>query len=125
MSSQNLTITRMLQAFKIKPLDLEPVFASWPNGPRFVGNPKQDPNVDNWLGQIKEGCLERKVPKEYWHKVGRHFLGERARARLDELKLVMKKVHGGNYRWNWKKFKVAMRNMGCMWFFTNLGENLR
>jgi len=25
----------------------------------------------------------------------------------------MAKVHGGKYRWNWKKFKIAMRNMGC------------
>lgn len=33
--------------------------------------------------------------------------------RLDELKQVIVKVHGGKYRWTWKKFKVAMTNMGC------------
>jgi hypothetical protein len=33
--------------------------------------------------------------------------------RLTELKKVMAQVHGGQYRWNWKKFKVAMRNMSC------------
>jgi hypothetical protein len=103
----------MLEAFKLKPFDLEPIYASWPDSPRFVGNPKQDPKVDDWLKQIKSGCMERKVPKEYWHKVAQHFMSEKARARLTELKLVMGKVHGGHYRWNWKKFKVAMRNMGC------------
>ncbi|KAL4266503.1 hypothetical protein AB1N83_004252 [Pleurotus pulmonarius] len=102
----------MLDAFKIKPFDLEPVFASWVDGPRFTGNPKKDPPVDEWLNQIKEGCVQRKVPQEYWHKVGRHFMEPKARARMDELKKVMAKVHGGNYRWNWKKFKIAMRNMG-------------
>lgn len=35
---------------------------------------------------------------------------------MDELKKVMAKVHGGNYRWNWKKFKIAMRNMGCTYY---------
>lgn len=33
--------------------------------------------------------------------------------RLDELKQVIVKVHGGKYRWTWKKFKLAMLNMGC------------
>jgi hypothetical protein len=37
--------------------------------------------------------------------------------RLNELKAVMAKVNGGNYRWNWDKFKIAMRNMGCELFF--------
>lgn len=59
----------MLNAFKIKPFDLEPVFESWSNPPVFVGNPKKDPSVDAWLESIKAGCVERKVPEEYWHKV--------------------------------------------------------
>ncbi len=71
----------MLDAFKIKPFDLEPIFASWVDGPRFTGNPKKDPPVDEWLNQIKEGCVQRKVPQEYWHKVGRHFMEPKARAR--------------------------------------------
>ena len=103
----------MLQAFKIKPFDLEPVYASWPDGPRFVGNPKKDPPVNDWLEQIKAGCIQRKVPDEYWHKVAQHFMGDKARARLEELKTVMVKMHGGKYRWSWKKFRVAMLNMGC------------
>ena len=72
----------MLDAFKLKEFDLEPVFESWKNPPRFLGNPKKDPPVDTWLDQVKEGCLERKVPKEYWHKVGQRFLGDKARKRL-------------------------------------------
>jgi hypothetical protein len=103
----------MLDAFKIKPFDLEPIYASWIDGPRFLGNPKKDPSVDDWLKQIKAGCVQRGIPEEYWHKVAQHFMGEQAKARLEELKKIMAKVQGGKYRWNWKKFKVAMRNMGC------------
>lgn len=36
---------------------------------------------------------------------------------LDQLKQVIVKVHGGKYRWTWKKFKVAVQNMGCKFFF--------
>ncbi|KAI0270697.1 hypothetical protein BC834DRAFT_922568 [Gloeopeniophorella convolvens] len=102
----------MLDAFKLKEFDLEPVLSSWKNPPRFLGNPKKDPPVDTWLDQVKEGCLERKVPKEYWYKVAQHFLGDKARKRLDELKEVLRHLHGGSYRWDWKRFKTAMRNMG-------------
>ncbi|KAJ8518972.1 hypothetical protein ONZ45_g4029 [Pleurotus djamor] len=102
----------MLDAFKLKSFDLEPVFSEWKDGPRFTGNPKKDLPVDEWLNQIKAGCVQRKVPQECWHKVGRHFMDAKPRARMDELKMVMAKVNGGNYRWNWKKFKIAMRNMG-------------
>ncbi|KAJ7102418.1 hypothetical protein B0H15DRAFT_814555 [Mycena belliarum] len=101
----------MLESFKIKPLDLEPVYAAWPAATRFLGDPKKDPPVDEWLEEIKRGCVERNVPKEYWHSCAQHFMGEQAKARLVELKKVMAQVHGGHYRWNWKKYKVAMRNM--------------
>jgi hypothetical protein len=107
----------VLSAFKLKPFDLEPVFKDWPDGPRFVGSPKKDLPLEAWLEQIKKGCVERKVPEEYWHKVAQHFMGEKAKARLDELKIVIARVHGGKYRWNWKKFKVAMRNMSCSFNF--------
>ena len=36
---------------------------------------------------------------------------------LDQLKQVIVKVHGGKYRWTWKKFKIAVQNMGCESFF--------
>ncbi|KAF8153959.1 hypothetical protein B0H34DRAFT_662163 [Crassisporium funariophilum] len=102
----------MLNAFKIKEFDLEPIFAEWTDGPIFKGNPKKDLPVDDWLDKIKEGCVARGVPEEYWYKVAQHFMGPKARARLDELKQVIVKVHGGKYRWSWKKFKLAMQNMG-------------
>ncbi|KAG7087417.1 hypothetical protein E1B28_013385 [Marasmius oreades] len=111
--SPTTPVASMLDAFKIKPYDLEPTFASWKDAPQFTGNTKKDTlSVDEWLKTIKAGCVERNVPKEYWHKVGQHYMGEKARSRLNELKGVMAKVHGGNYRWNWEKFKIAMRNMG-------------
>ncbi|KAI0067597.1 hypothetical protein BV25DRAFT_1794360 [Artomyces pyxidatus] len=101
----------MLDAFRPKDFNLEPIFASWGDPPRFLGKPKKDPPVDTWLGNIKAGCVERKVPKEYWHEVGEHYLGDKARGRLAELKAVLRNLHGGKYRWNWKRFKIAMRNM--------------
>lgn len=57
----------MLDAFKIKPFDLEPVYASWTTATRFLGDPKKDPPVDDWLKEIKSGCIKENVPQEYWH----------------------------------------------------------
>ncbi|KIJ13719.1 hypothetical protein PAXINDRAFT_170239 [Paxillus involutus ATCC 200175] len=102
----------MLEAFKIKEFDLNPIFEAWPNPPIFYGESKKDMPVDDWLNQIKAGCVERKVPEEYWHKVAQHYMGEKAKGRLTELKNVMAQVNGGKYRWSWKKFKIAMKNMG-------------
>ena len=103
----------MLNAFKIKPFNLEPIFADWQDAPLFVGNPKKDLPVDDWLAQIKAGCVERKVPREYWHKVAQHYMADNAKTRFEELKAVMKNMHGGKYCWTWKNYKIAMRNMGC------------
>lgn len=111
-------MSQFLDAFKIKPLDLEPIFESWKDAPVFQGKPKKDMPVDEWLAVMKAGCVERKVPKDYWHKVAYHYLGKNAKARLDEVKHVMRNMHGGKYRWNWKTFKVAMRNMGCKFSFS-------
>ncbi|KAG1773389.1 hypothetical protein EV702DRAFT_577661 [Suillus placidus] len=102
----------MLQAFKIKEFNLEPIYESWENPPKFHGESKKDMPVDDFLHQIKAGCAERKVPEEYWHKVAQHYMGDNATARFQELKSVMAKVNGGKYRWSWKKFTIAMRNMG-------------
>ncbi|KAI6118447.1 hypothetical protein F5141DRAFT_619852 [Pisolithus sp. B1] len=102
----------MLDAFKIKDFDLNPVYEAWKNPPMFYGDPKRDTSVDEWLEKIKAGCIERKVPEEYWHKVAQHYLGNKAKARLVELKNVMAQMNGGKYRWSWKKFKIAMKNMG-------------
>lgn len=71
----------MLNAFKIKPFDLEPVYSDWTDGPKFMGDQKKDPPVDEWLDKIKAGCVERNVPEEYWYKVAQHFMGPKAKAR--------------------------------------------
>ncbi|KAG5637441.1 hypothetical protein H0H81_004550 [Sphagnurus paluster] len=71
----------MLGAFKIKPYDLEPVFATWTEGPIFDGNPKTDMPVEDWLDLIKAECEARKIPEEYWYKVAQHFMGPAAKAR--------------------------------------------
>ncbi|OCH85680.1 hypothetical protein OBBRIDRAFT_891024 [Obba rivulosa] len=39
-------------------------------------------------------------------------MGRKARKRFAEVDRVMRIMHGGRYVWNWKRFKVAMRNMG-------------
>lgn len=70
----------MLNAFKIKEFDLAPIYAEWKDGPIFTGNPK-DISVEDWLEKIKEGCVQRGVPEEYWYKVAQHFMGPKAKAR--------------------------------------------
>lgn len=101
----------MFDALKIKAYDLEPVYVSWPDAPVFSGNGKDDPA--EWLEQIKAGCKERKVPKEYWHRVARHYMGQKPRERLDELGKVMAQMTGNKAHWDWKKFKIAVQNLGC------------
>ncbi|KDQ52358.1 hypothetical protein JAAARDRAFT_40245 [Jaapia argillacea MUCL 33604] len=102
----------VLSAFKLKEFDLEPVYASWESPPTFNGNPKTDLPVETWLDQIKAGCVEHKVPEEYWHKVAQHYMGPKAIARLEEFKRVLYQMNGGSYRWSWKKFRLAMTSMG-------------
>ncbi|KAI0027608.1 hypothetical protein K488DRAFT_60992 [Vararia minispora EC-137] len=102
----------VLDAFKLQEFDIEPVLSSWTDAPRFLGDLSKDPPVDEWLDALKAGCQQREVPRDYWPKVGQALLGPRARKRFDELKAVLRQMHGGKYRWDWKKFKVAMRNMG-------------
>ena len=80
----------------------------------FQGKPKEDPVA--WLEAIKAGCKERKVPKDYWYRVGRHYMGKKPRERLDELGRVMQQMTGNKHVWNWKKFKIAVQNIGCMPF---------
>lgn len=101
----------MFDALKAKPYDLEPVYVSWPDAPVFKGTGNDDPAV--WLEEIKAGCKERKVPKEYWHRVARHYMGSKPRERLDELGKVMAQMTGNRAQWDWKKFKIAVQNLGC------------
>lgn len=101
------------KAFALKPYDYETIFASWPDAPIFSGNLKKDLAVDDWLVQIKQGCKARSVPKAIWHNVAQNYLKGKAKRRLEDVKLVMKKMHGGKYKWDWKKFKIAMIHMGC------------
>ncbi|TCD62792.1 hypothetical protein EIP91_006410 [Steccherinum ochraceum] len=105
-------MSAILDKFKVKEIDLEPIFASWTTAPIFNGNPKRDLPVVEWLEQIKAGCKQRNIPRAYWHKVAYHYMGKKAKARLDEVKKVMRNLVGGKFKWNWKTFKVAMRNLG-------------
>ena len=100
-----------------KPFDFEATMAEWknPGPPAFKGIGKKDPVVDAWLDDIKAKCTERKIPKDFWHLVGQRSLGSKAKARFNEVDQVMLKMHDGKYKWNWKRFKVAMKNMGCKW----------
>ncbi|KAJ7599946.1 hypothetical protein C8J56DRAFT_909215 [Mycena floridula] len=106
----------VLDAFKLKSLDLEPIFAKWKENDQspavFTGNSKTGPALDEWLAKIKQVCEREKIPVQYWHRVAQHYMGAEAQRRLDEIKRVMTTVHGGKYRWTWTNFKIAMRNMG-------------
>ncbi|KAH8102682.1 hypothetical protein BXZ70DRAFT_890392 [Cristinia sonorae] len=102
----------VLDVFKIGPYNYQAIYDSWPDAPVFSGKVKKDLAVNVWLAEMKEGCKKRKVPKGLWHRVAQNYLCGRAKRRFEDLKKVMKNMHGGRYYWNWKKFKIAMRNMG-------------
>lgn len=57
--------------------------------------------------------LTRDSPEQCWHKVAQHFMGPMAKSRLEEVKKVMAQVQGEKYRWDWRKFKIAMTSMSC------------
>ena len=79
---QPCDMAAVLNAFKLKEFDLEPVYADWPDAPVFNGHPKQDLPVDESLEKIREGCVARNVPEEYWYKVAQHYMGPKAKARF-------------------------------------------
>ncbi len=101
------------EAFAPIPFDYEAIFASWPDAPIFTGHLKKDGPVEDWLTKMKAGFKSRKVPKQIWHNVAQNYLQGRAKRRFDNVKVVMKNMHGGKYKWDWKKFKIAMTHMGC------------
>ncbi|KZT25097.1 hypothetical protein NEOLEDRAFT_1134333 [Neolentinus lepideus HHB14362 ss-1] len=105
-------MSTLLDMFKIKPFDVQPVLATWKDGPKFSGNRKKDPPVALWLDQVRTGCVQRQVPEEYWHEVAEHFMGKKAKRRFTAVKKVLYEMNGQNYRWTWKKFKLLMSNVG-------------
>ncbi|EMD31574.1 hypothetical protein CERSUDRAFT_119620 [Gelatoporia subvermispora B] len=107
-------MSAILEALRLKPkrADLKVVYKSWHKAPTFQGKPKKDGPVDVWLGKIKAGCRERGVPREQWHLVARHYMRGKAEKRFEEVDRVMQVMHSGKYVWSWKKYKVAVRNMG-------------
>ncbi|CAL1697776.1 unnamed protein product [Somion occarium] len=100
----------MLSVFK-KPVDLEEIYKTWVDPPFYRGKPRRDGPVDQWLLLVKTECKAKKIPKSMWHLVAEHFLQARAKKRFDAVKTVMDNMYQGAYTWNWKRFKIAMRNM--------------
>lgn len=108
------TSTPMLrEVFSPKPYDFTTLFTSWPDAPIFTGHLKKDGPVSDWLQKIKTGCKLRKVPKVIRHDVAEHYLNGKAKKRFESLKVVMRNLHGGKYKWDWKKFEIAMVHMCC------------
>ena len=101
------------EAFALKPFDYDAIFASWPDAPIFTGRLTKDGPVEEWLAKMKEGFKKHDVPKQIRHNVAQNYLQGRAKKRFEDLKVVMKNMHRGKYRWNWKRFKIAMIHMGC------------
>nr|VWP01311.1 N/A [Ganoderma boninense] len=113
----------MFSAFGIgpKPFDLAAALASWstsapdqPPTPEFKGKPrrKDDPTAEAWLDLIEQGCTARRVPKTHWPDVAKHFMGKKPRGRVAEVEKVMHALHGEQWAWMWKNFRVAVLNMG-------------
>lgn len=127
-------MSQIIDMFKAKSYDLDTLYTEWTDGPMFFGDSKKDLPVQAWMDQVKVGCIERKVcvllfaftyimltdriparysPEQCWHKVAQHFMGPMAKSRLEEVKKVMAQVQGSKYKWDWKKFRVAMTSMSC------------
>ncbi|KIP06780.1 hypothetical protein PHLGIDRAFT_118719 [Phlebiopsis gigantea 11061_1 CR5-6] len=100
----------MLHALNIKPFDLQPVYTSWTDAPRFNGKEKKDFTVASWLAKIEEGCKLHRVPKALWPEVAQHYMGEKATRRFKKVAEVMTQMHGNSYIWSWKRFRTAMEN---------------
>jgi len=94
--------------FKSKPFDIQPVVSEW-KASVFTGKPK--PELEGWLLEIKGGCRERNVPKDSWVPISQHYMAQKAKDRLEEVRRVMEQVQSKTFKWNWKKFKIAMRNI--------------
>ena len=95
---------------------LHAVLAAWPAGSapqRFLGRPKKDLPIDEWLALVAIAARAHGIPQAFWHEVARHFMSDRARARVEELEQVMYRVYGPKWAWRWATFGVALKNMGC------------
>ncbi|PIL26231.1 hypothetical protein GSI_11986 [Ganoderma sinense ZZ0214-1] len=104
-----------------KPFDLAAALTSWstsapgqPPTPEFKGKPKRkdDPTAEAWLDLVEQGCTARRVPKAHWPDVAKHFMGKKPRGRVAEVEKVMHALHGEQWVWTWKNFRVAVLNMG-------------
>ena len=113
----------MFSAFSLssRPFDLQAALQSWATTsqdhlvPEFKGKPKRkdDPTTEAWLTAVENGCNARRVPKTHWPDVAKHFMVKKARGRVTEVEKVMRALHGDQWAWTWKNFRVAVLNMGC------------
>ncbi|EED79018.1 predicted protein [Postia placenta Mad-698-R] len=107
----------MISAIRSKIAPESPVaklVESWPDNmlpPVFKG-PNQDLTIDKWLTAVAATCAKRKVPKEQWPEVARHFMSGKARRRIKDLEAVMESAYGQPWSWKWSSFMVALRNLG-------------
>ncbi|RPD53653.1 hypothetical protein L226DRAFT_611221 [Lentinus tigrinus ALCF2SS1-7] len=107
-------------SFGSRPFDLKTALESWATTspehpvPEFKGKPKRkdDPTTEVWLTAVETGCNARRVPKTQWPDVAKHFMAKKARGRVTEVEKVMRALHGEQWAWTWKNFRVAVLNMG-------------
>lgn len=93
---------------------LPALLAAWPAEtapPRFLGKPKKDLPVDDWLAKVAEVCVASGVPQKLWHEVARHFMSDDARRRVEEVEKVMQTAFGHTWGWKWSSFSVALKNI--------------
>ncbi|KAI0753663.1 hypothetical protein C8Q74DRAFT_1320177 [Fomes fomentarius] len=102
-----------------RPFDLQATLDSWATAPEFAisefkGKPKRkdDPTAEAWLDLVEKGCSGRRVPRTHWPDVAKHFMVKKARARVVEVEKVMCALHGEQWTWTWKHFRIAFLSMG-------------
>ncbi|PSR76797.1 hypothetical protein PHLCEN_2v8178 [Hermanssonia centrifuga] len=96
--------------FSSKPFDLQLVYDKWTDAPMFNGKAKQ---LDAWLTAMEKGCTNHRVPRHLWCEVAQHYMGSRATRRFSEVKKVFCHSYGGEYKWKWNNFRLAME--GITW----------
>ncbi len=96
--------------FLSKPFELQPVYDKWTDAPLFNGKANQ---LDAWLIAMEKGCTSRRVPRDLWCEVAQHYMGSRATRRFSEVNKVFCHSYGGEYKWKWNNFRLAMEGITC------------
>ncbi|EKM52748.1 uncharacterized protein PHACADRAFT_149640, partial [Phanerochaete carnosa HHB-10118-sp] len=91
-----------------QPYNFDALYASWTDAPKWHGIPDRDGPVTNWIAKMEVELKARKVPKEHWHDVARHYMGDRATKAWLFVGAATTNMFGAKFKWDWKRYKKVM-----------------